>query len=496
MQTSRRDFLRITGGAIAATSLGLTLQQQVQAQDVTSLPASSDPALHLLNRATFGPLPDDVAAIRRMGIEAWLDQQLNPDSIDDSAMDALLQHNPILAMDRQTVHTLGFDGRVEQAVIEGMMSRAQHSQRQLCERMVEFWTDHFNLPAAENVHDLVVMHRDVIRRHALGSFRDLVIGTAQSPAMLYYLDQAYSDRDNPNENYARELMELHTLGVDGGYTERDVKEAARALTGWRVQDSTPTGFYFDREAHDFDAKTVLGHDMPAGRGIEDGLHLMSIVVNHPATAAFLCHKLCVRFVSDEPPASLVDSATRVWLDTSGQIVPVLRHILLSAEFNASVGRKFRRPLDFLIGALRVTGTTFADNYVLDNMLDDLGQPPYGWLPPDGYPDTTQAWLNSSGLLARWNVAMTLTHDAYSVPYSNMNNRLDRFIDDPATVDTLVRQVAERVFGVVPADDSLTAFIDYASDGAGATTPVTPLLLASKLATLFGMMLASPLYQWR
>jgi len=287
------------------------------------------------------------------------------------------------------------------------------------------------------------------------------------------------------------------LGVDGGYTEQDVKEAARALTGWRVNDATETGFYFDPSIHDTDPKTFLGHTMPAGRGIEDGLHLLSIVVNHPETARFLCKKLCIRFVSDAAPESLIESATQVWSDNDGDIVPVLRHIFLSAEFMQSVGQKFRRPLDFFVGAMRVTNTRIQNLWTMFELLNDLAQIPYDWAPPDGYPDVARAWLGSSGLLARWNVAMTLTHSAYSDPDAEMTNRLDLFIGTPATVGILVDEVAMRVFGtsVLPEADYAT-FIDFTSDGAGESAPVTPKLIANKLGTLFGLMLASPLYQWR
>ncbi|MCU0466857.1 MAG: DUF1800 domain-containing protein [Anaerolineae bacterium] len=458
---------------------------------------SSDPGLHLLNRLSYGALPEEVARLREIGADAYLDEQLAPDTLDDPAGDDVMRALPILSLDRRGLHSLGFDGRVGLAVLAGMVGRAVHSRRQLYERMVEFWTDHFNVPATDLMHDAALMHETVIRQHALGRFRDLVIGTAQSPAMLTYLDQTYSTKEHPNENYARELLELHTLGVDGGYTEQDVKETARALTGWTVNNATDSGFYFDASIHDTEPKTILGHTFPAGRGIEDGLHLLGLVVNHPETARYLCYKLCVRFVSDTPPDSLVAGAAQVWQDSGGQIVPVLRHIFQSPEFMASVGQKLRRPLDFFIGALRVTGTRSANDWMTYGLLEELAQVPYSWAAPDGYPDTAEAWLSSSGLLARWNVAMALTHSAYSDPESGMTNRLDQFIGTPETVGALVSEVATRVFGTpdIPLDEA-AVFIDYASDGAGADAPVTPRLRSAKLGTLFGLMLASPLYQWR
>lgn len=484
--SSRRDFFRSLFAPVASAAA-----RPAQAGLLDDL------GLHLLNRLSYGALPEDLTRLNEMGMAAYLDEQLTPENIPDPEVDALLRTLPILGFNRRRLHSLGFDGRVYASVILGMVWRAVLSKRQLYERMVEFWTDHFNIPASDLVHDVALMHHTVIRQHALGSFRDLVIGTAQSPAMLVYLDQTYSSKDHPNENYARELLELHTLGVDGGYTEHDVKEIARALTGWTVNNATESGFYFDPEMHDSDPKHILGHELPAGRGIEDGLHVMSLVVNHPETARFLCKKLCVRFVSDTPPDSLIESAAAVWRENDGAIVPVLRHIFLSMEFMASAGQKLRRPLDFFIGALRVTGTQIPLDWQLHDMLYQLAQIPYDWAPPDGYPDVASAWLSSSGLLARWNVAMELTHTAYSVPDSGMSVRLDQWIGAPNTVGDLVDAVATRVFGTtaLPEGDYAT-FVDFASDGRGRETPVTGLIIAQKLGTLFGLMLASPLYQWR
>jgi hypothetical protein len=489
MQSSRRDFFKLAGGAVAAATLGEALIESVSAFAAeTQRSASSDPALHLLNRLSYGVLPEDMARLSEIGLAAYLEEQLAPETLDDSGMDDILRQLPILAMDRRTIFSLGFDGRVYNSVIQGMVFRAAWSRRQLYERMVEFWTDHFNIPAEDLVHDVAVLHHAVIRRHALGSFRDLVIGTAQSPAMLYYLDQTYSDKDHPNENYAR---------VDGGYTETDVKEAARALTGWTVHDGTNTGFHFNPEMHDSEAKTILGHDMPAGRGIEDGLHLISIVVNHHETARFLCKKLCIRFVSDTPPESLVESATQIWIDNAGEVIPVLRHIFQSDEFAQSAGQKLRRPLDFIVGALRITHTRFSNPWQMHEMLKDLAQTPYGWTSPDGYPDTATAWLSSSGLLARWNAAMSLTHDAYSDPESGLSNRLDQLIDSPQTVQDLIDTVATRVFGAPDLSDAEQAsYVAFVGDGAGASASVTPKIIAGKLGMLFGLMLASPRYQWR
>ena len=287
--------------------------------------------------------------------------------------------------------------------------------------------------------------------------------------------------------------------MDGGYSEEDVKEVARAFTGWTVHDRTRTGFYFSREEHDSGRKQILGHTLPAGRGIEDGLHLLTILARHPATAQFLSRKLCVRFVSDNPPQRLIDSTAQVWRESNGEIKAVLRHIFMSPEFESSVGQKLRRPLDFFIGALRATGTEVHDMELLEEMLIELNQPPYGWTAPNGYPDVASAWISTNGMLARWNVAMRLTHSAHSDLQESgwgMRSRLHERLGTPQTVGKLVDQVAQQIFGTALRADQRQPFISYASNEQGAATPMTAHRLSKKGASLYGLMLASPLYQWR
>ncbi|MFV1949267.1 MAG: DUF1800 domain-containing protein [Anaerolineales bacterium] len=486
---TRRQFL--TGMPIFNDMPGVQLNKST---------TTTDPDLHLLNRISWGPRPDEVARIKKIGREAYLEEQLAPEVIVDKQAESRLKSLPILNMDRAALYSFSeVDWRCQLSLTKGMILRAVHSKRQLLERMVEFWADHFNIIAMDEFAiDSVVYQRQAIRAHTLGNFRDMLIETAKSPAMIYYLDNFNNVAEHPNENYARELLELHTLGVDGGYTETDVKEAARALTGWTVHNKTRTGFYFDLAEHDQGEKTILGHRFPAGRGIEDGLHLLSLLANHPQTARFVCTKLCVRFVSDNLPRSLVESLARVWMANQGEIKPVLRHLFLSAEFQNSVGAKFRRPLDFFIGALRATGTDFVDWWPAEEMLTELGQIPYNWGPPDGYPDTAESWIFTNGVLARWNTAMRLTHGAYSDPDWGwgLSSQLRERIGNPDTVGELVDAVSEQVFGKRLEGESRHPFVDYASDGSGPQTSVDAHLLARKLGSLFGLMLASPLYQWR
>lgn len=501
MHLSRRRFLQISGATVASTSLlGYLGTTEWAASESASQIANADPAYHLLNRITWGVRPDELAHANAIGATAYLEEQLNPETIDDSATDTLLQNMPILFMDRGQLYSLLGEppGRIQRALVIGAVLRATYSKRQLLERMVDFWSDHFNVPAngeSQTTVEVVPFQNDAIRTHALGNFQDLVLATAKSPAMLYYLDNFVNIAAEPNENYARELMELHTLGVDGGYTEQDVAEVARAFTGWTVHPLTPSGFSFNMAIHDREAKVVLGHNLPAHRGIEDGLQVIHILCNHPSTAQFLSRKLCVRFVSDNPPQSLVDSTAQVWRQTGGEIKPVLRHIFTSAEFQAAAGQKLRRPLEFFVGALRATGTRLFFDEEYFGILSRLGQIPYGWNPPNGYPDVADAWIGADALLARWNVSMMLTDGAYSMG-EGMQTELHTRIGKPQTVGELVDAVATQVFGTPLPPEANTEFIWYATDGGHPTDPVNQVLLARKLASIYGLMLASPHFQWR
>lgn len=494
MAISRRDLL---GGWLHAQPES-KLHLPIVAAGAAAGPP--DDILHLLNRITYGPRPAEVAAARDLGYDAFLEEQLDPDRIDDSAADAVLATRPILTMDRRTLYRMrDSEWRAQQNMIEGMVLRAVHSRRQLLERVVEFWSDHFNVSSDDYLPDQLLFQRDVIRRHALGNFHDLLVATAKAPAMLYYLDNFNNVAGAPNENYARELLELHTLGVDGGYSEQDVKEIARAFTGWTVHNGTRTGFYFNPADHDTGSKTVLGHRLPAERGIEDGLHVLSLLAHHPQTAVTLCRKLAVRFVQDNPPPALVAEMAAVWQETRGAITAVLRTLFRSAAFRAAAGKKFRRPLDFFIGAVRATGTRWSDRWILEEMLGDLGQMPYGWRPPNGYPDPAAAWMSTGGLLARWNVAMRLTHSAYSDREDSgwgLHADLWERTGAASTVSGLVQAVALQIFGTPLTAAQAAPFIAYAADGGGGATAVTPARIARKLGSLWGLMLASPLYQWR
>lgn len=329
------------------------------------------------------------------------------------------------------------------------LARAVGSERQLQEVMTDFWENHFSVFAGKGVTRLFVSEydRDVIRPHALGKFRDLLGAVAKSPAMLFYLDQWQSTVDSLhpaeltmgaparrpgargagaripqraaaqaararrglNENYARELMELHTLGVDGGYTQHDVIEVARALTGWTMNPRQDAEFVFRPAIHDAGPKVVLGHQLPAGRGIEDGEEVLDILARDPHTARFIAHKLAVRFVSDDPPPALVERAAQTFLKTDGDIREVVRTIVTSPEFfsRTAYRSKVKSPFELVASSLRALGAQPDTTMRSAQVVAYLGQPMFGHQDPNGWPETGDAWMNSGAILNRINFGAAL-----------------------------------------------------------------------------------------
>jgi uncharacterized protein (DUF1800 family) len=320
--------------------------------------------------------------------------------------------------------------------------RATLSERQLYEVMVDFWTNHFNVFMGKGADRFLMASyiQETIRPHALGTFEDLLIATAKSPAMLFYLDnvQSVAPGSEPpqlrrprmagrqmrplpeqlrqrmprglNENYARELLELHTLGVDGGYTQEDVVNVARVLTGWSIDlPRRGTEFTFHDWAHDRGEKIVLGTTFPAGQGMSEGVELLEMLARHPSTMRHVGSKLCARFVNDEPPSGCVDAAVRAWEASGGEIRDVLRAIFSSPEFWAAENRaaKTKTPLEFVASAVRAVGAVPDTTPALAQLVARLGQPLYLQEPPTGYPETQESWVNSGALLQRLNTAMAI-----------------------------------------------------------------------------------------
>lgn len=315
-------------------------------------------------------------------------------------------------------------------LVSGKILRATWSNKQLEEVLVDFWYNHFNVFLEKGAdRELVTAYeRDAIRPHVLGKFKDMLLATAQSPAMLFYLDNWQSSGAQApargakqtrglNENYGRELLELHTLGVDGGYSQQDVTEVARCFTGWTLRrPGQGRDFFFNPRMHDRGEKHVLGKTLEP-RGIAEGLQVLDILAHHPSTAHFIATKLATRFVADDPPPSLVSKMEKTFLASDGDLREVMKTMLAAPEFwePARFNGKLKSPLEFLVSALRASGDEVKNPPSLNTLMTKMGQPLYRKAEPTGYSNRGADWMNSSSLLARMNFATSLKHAEYGAP---------------------------------------------------------------------------------
>ena len=571
-----------------------------------------DRLIHLLSRATFGVRPADVAAVRAAGVNAWLDRQLHPERIDDTLLDARLTAYPLAQADvatlmrdyspvprpnvqpgdtaaaRRAREQMTPEQRREQLMrspqrilgdlVGAKLQRSVHSERQLEEVMTDFWYNHFNVFFNKQLDRYLVgdYERSAIRPHVFGKFEDMLVATAQHPAMLFYLDNFTSaapdsitgrdaradearqtmarrlanlspaererlirqgritreqlqaleqrqqlpgalQRREPgiNENYARELLELHTLGVDGGYTQDDIIAVARAFTGWTLADlgrgrggppprgtglrgrgqapdmasqgPTEPRFAFRREMHDPLEKTVLGTTLPAGRGIEDGLDVLRLLAHHPTTARFLSTKLVERFVSDSGDPMLVDALTGVFLRTGGDLREVTRTLFTSERFYAAEqGRaKIKTPFELVASALRVTRADVGPSRRLIETLRTLGQLPYTEAAPTGFPAASEEWVNSGALLNRMNFALTLAGNGFD------GVRVDRArLAGSAAEGDAITEIIEAVLPGVPAAPIETRVREDLAAQPASANP------RARAGRTLGLVLGSPEFQRR
>jgi uncharacterized protein (DUF1800 family) len=409
MKVSRREALAL-GGAGLLAGCGPVVQRVA---DVRPSPAPRAPKLgeadgvRLLKRAGFGPRPGDLDRLAQVGREAWIDAQLEAKAPDDPLLAFRLSRLDVFRLSAMEMRDLPLEEVLRQLQTAAIL-RAVYSDNQLHERMCDFWTDHFNVYGRKGwaAYRKGADETLTVRKHALGNFRDMVVASAKSPAMLAYLDNRFSKKGEPNENYARELLELHTLGVDGGYTHQDIDEVARCFTGWTLEDRflRPRGnFRFDEERHDNGDKRVLGQTIRGGRGMQEGLDVIDLCCQHPATAAHLAKKLCRTFLGEDGKAWEARTA-KAFLASRGDIRATIRPMLVSPDLDRS-GPVLQRPFDFMVASLRATGAKTEARKELTDWLNTMGQPLYQWPMPDGYPTKTSAWTAS--LLPRWNFAFAL-----------------------------------------------------------------------------------------
>ncbi|MDD5543326.1 MAG: DUF1800 domain-containing protein [Acidobacteriia bacterium] len=473
--------------------------------------------LQLLNRATFGPRPGDLNLVRKMGINKFIDWQLHSERIDDSQLETRLSVLPTLHMaptelltfypqpnvaeqrakDKKAPPVFGRPAQILVELDQQKLLRAALSQRQLLEVMTDFWFNHFNVFAYKgfDLNLLTSYERDVIRPHALGKFSDLLLAVAQSPAMLFYLDNWLSQSPNSklprpqpmnalpprmanatampakpptsttgiNENYARELMELHTLGVNGGYTQKDVQEVARAFTGWTIDRAGQSpSFVFRPWMHDTGGKTILGETIPAGGGISDGEHVIELLARHPSTARFIATELCARFVSDHPSPLLVKHIAQVFLKTDGDIRETVRALLTSPEFYSAKNfrSKTKSPLELVASTLRAVDGDTNGAPALHFWLQRMGEPLYVCQPPTGYGEDSSIWMNAGVFFNRINFLGAFVN--HQIPGTTFEaQRLDP-PDEEQDVNQLTNHLAALTIHTRPSPNDLRAIEEVAT----------------------------------
>jgi uncharacterized protein (DUF1800 family) len=532
----------------------------------------NEQARQAVARLTFGARPGDIERVTSLGVDHWIELQLDPRNIADTLADRVLgtmetqreQAYELLAdhPDPQeiqqrinqrraatgiiTVSNTSDDSlllrRAQQAaqqltgqILAARVIRAVASERQLQEVMTDFWENHFSvfIGKSPNRYSIAEYDRDVIRPRALGKFRDLLGAVAKSPQMLYYLDNWQSGVDSAhpniveqriearrrasaydsttralatlprrrprglNENYARELMELHTLGVDGGYTQKDVQEVARALSGWTIEaPQLGGGFVFRPELHDAAEKIVLGHALPAGRGIEDGEDVLDIVARAPATARFITAKLARHFVSDDPPPALVDRCASVFSRSDGDIRETVRCIVTSPEFfsRAAYRSKVKTPFELVTSAMRAMNARPDTTPRTAQTVAQLGQPIFGRQTPDGWPDRGDAWMNSGAILNRVNFGLRVA--AGQMPGARVQDWPTAAALRTQPLDAQVDGVIEQLFGGDVSAETRQILLQgnnpvLAGPPANKATPAL-----SGLPSILGLALGSPEFQHR
>ncbi|BAY83321.1 hypothetical protein NIES267_28080 [Calothrix parasitica NIES-267] len=428
---------------------------QTQNTELQNTEVENSKILHIINRLSFGATPGDVAKVREIGIDKYIQQQLSESIPEPQSLKNKLSQLQTLGLTPAQLHSQYSVRRLPkptpeirkqrrkkqrlilQQAVKARLLRSSESPQQLQEVMVDFWYNHFNVYQNKGLTRLWIgaYEEQAIRPHVFGKFRDLLGATARHPAMLFYLDnwQNTAPNNRPrgrfkglNENYARELMELHTLGVDGGYTQADVINLAKIFTGWGfrrpgVKFKDGYDFYFNSKRHDFTDKVFLNQEIK-GSGIAEGEQALNILAKHPATARHISYKLAQYFVADKPPKTLVDKLSKRYLATDGDIRAVLETLFKSPEFwdKKYYKAKFKTPYQYVISSIRATDTPINDFPRINSVLHRMGMPLYGNQSPDGYKNTQEAWLNPNGI--NWRLSFANTIGRGGLKNRNRNNK--------------------------------------------------------------------------
>ena len=511
-----------------------------------------DSTIHLLRRATYGLTPQLVKRARPIGARAWLEEQLAPNALKDTTADTMLTHFPRLKWSIRTVWDAesrtgdlrldNFSGDVMMDLLNSTIGRALWSERQLFEVMVDFWSNHLNVtcPNGDVWDNRHLYDRDVIRANTFGKYKNMLWASAKHPAMLVYLNQRESTKYAPNENYARELLELHSVGVDGGYDENDIYAAARLLTGlslwnptnptdWRNAANPPwtrQEFVYKPDIHDGSAGQVLGYQW-SGHASDKGLAVIKAYVTylamHRQTAERIAYKLGQRFVADEPPKSLVSRLATVYQANDTAIVPVLRALFTSREFRYSSGLKVRRPYEDVIAGVRALGLKPSKNpdyptsgasyfeglRAIYYQSRDLGNAPLDWGPPNGYPDTARDWQSANGMLGRWNNHYSHAHgwwpsrseNGFTWPGRSKDTALSastHLLPNPlpATYGELVDALSERLLHQQMRAEHRAAVLTFVGKTATSPLVATDSAVTWKLGRVVALILDSPYHALR
>ncbi|MCC7117772.1 MAG: DUF1800 family protein [Anaerolineales bacterium] len=568
---SRRDFLRF-GGALATTSLlaACTPQENTSAPQTdgqTQTPFNEPPqapvnieaplAAIVLNRLAFGPRPGDVETFNALGatdearLQAYLQQQLNPETLDDSEFEARYAqagfetlHKSLEELYADHVANNPYDTNDDAywdwyykpayELVDATFLRAVYSKKQLAETLADFWHNHFNIYLGQDdgVPLIVSYNRDALRANFFGNFRQLLEAVATHPAMLYYLNQNNSSDAGPNENFARELFELHTLGAENylgvrdpntvekdangiavGYVDNDVYEAARCLTGWRVDDDLgewedgveKTGrFIYYKPWHDRFNKLVLGKYIPADQEDQrDGRDVLDLLADHPGTARFIARKLCRRFISDTPPDSVTQAVANAFTENRNapdQLKRVYETLFNSPEFRQTFGQKIKRPLEAAISMMRALNSEFIRAPSgIPWMIGLMGQPLFERRSPDGYPDIKEYWANSMSLLFRWNFAVGLSENWLDDEEQNRTVRTDLFSQTPAelrTAEALADFWIPRLLNQPVSNADREALIKVLAQEYAPSETLSEEHVRYALPAMIETLLMSPSFQWK